>query len=108
MMKKPRSATTLAVTGNDTRNGRAVFRTPTGAWSQDVSEAEVAESKEAGENLLARAEADARQTIVVDPYLIEVAAEGDRLVPTRLRELIRVSGPTIVEIGDAAALSRAA
>jgi hypothetical protein len=103
MMKKPRSATALAVTGNDTRNGRAVFRTPQGEWSQDIDAADIADSKEAGDTLLSAANGDAARTIIVDPYLIEVAAVQGHLRPTRLRELIRVSGPTIVETGSAAA-----
>lgn len=81
------------ITANNLANGRVVFQTPFG-WSFHIDEAELLVSKEAVEAALARANADAAANRVVEPYAIEVARDGDDIVPARLRERIRVGGPT--------------
>jgi hypothetical protein len=81
------------ITGNNLSNGRVIFQTPFG-WSFHIDEAEVLEGKEVVEAALVRANADAAENRVVEPYAIEVSRQGDDVVPTRLRERIRVGGPT--------------
>ena len=81
------------ITGNNLANGRVVFQTPFG-WSFHLDEAEVLKSKEAVEEALRRANADAAENRVVEPYAIEVTRAVDDLVPVRLREKIRADGPT--------------
>jgi hypothetical protein len=81
------------ITGNNLANGRVIFQTPFG-WSFHIDEAEVLEGKQAVEAALIRASADAAENRVVEPYASAVARHGEDLVPTRLRERIRVEGPT--------------
>jgi hypothetical protein len=80
------------VTANALQSGRVVFLTPAGTWSRNVSEAAVAEDEEAAAGLNAQGLAEAERNVVVEPYLIEVRREGDRLVPVLLREAIRAAG----------------
>jgi sulfite reductase (NADPH) hemoprotein beta-component len=81
------------ITANSLKDGRVVFRTA-GGWSPDVNRAEVLETKQAVAAALARAQADATQNIVVEPYAIAVTRNSAGIVPTRLRERIRSEGPT--------------
>ena len=81
------------VTANSLGDGRVVFQTPTG-WSRAIEQAEVLETKEATLLALARANIAASANRVVDPYAIEVKRGPTGLLPLRLRERIRVDGPT--------------
>ena len=81
------------ITGNNLATGRVVFQTPFG-WSFHIDEAEVLGGKDAAETALIRANADAAENRVVEAYAIEVIRKGDDLGPVRLRERIRVEGPT--------------
>ncbi len=81
------------VTANRLADGRVVFLAPSG-WSRAIDAALALESTEAVEAALARAERDAAANHVVDVYAIDVRRAGPRIVPARLRERIRVTGPT--------------
>jgi hypothetical protein len=81
------------ITANRLGDGRVVFLTRSG-WSRRIEEAEVARSKEESEAALARAQADARANRVLEPYAVDVRLERGRPVPVRLRERIRLKGPT--------------
>jgi sulfite reductase (NADPH) hemoprotein beta-component len=94
MMKKPKSPAAQAVTGNAAETGRVVFRAADGTWVTDVNDAEIALTSEDGEALLAAAMRDQEANVVVDPYMVEVARVDGIWRPTRLRELIRTTGPT--------------
>ena len=102
MMKKPRKVPELqAVTANGAGDGRACSAPPSGWWSRDLAEAEVADAPEAAAALLLEAQRDAEANLVVKPYLIEVARTDEGLVATRLREAIRAQGgPTIDVPGE--------
>ena len=93
------------ITGNNLANGRVVFQTPFG-WSFHIDEAELLASKESVEAALLRANADAAENRVVEPYAIEVGRQGDDIVPARLRERIRVGGPTTGNSRTGAAAAR--
>jgi hypothetical protein len=81
------------ITANSLADGRVVFQT-SGGWSHDIGRAEILESKASVEVALARANFDAAENRVVEPYAIEVKREGATIVPVRLRERIRADGPT--------------
>jgi hypothetical protein len=81
------------ITANSLEGGRVVFQTA-GGWALAIDRAEVLESREAVAAALARAQADAAQNIVVEPYAIAVTRGSAGIVPTRLRERIRADGPT--------------
>ena len=81
-----------ALTANNLRDGEAVFWSA-GRWSTRFAEAQIFEAPEPGEAALA--EAQSQPTVVVAPYLIDVALEDGLPVPTSYRERVRALGPTI-------------
>jgi hypothetical protein len=81
------------ITANSLGDGRVVFQTPAG-WTLDIDQAEALDAKEALDAALARANADAAENRVVEPYAIDVERRGANLVAVRLRERIRAEGPT--------------
>lgn len=96
------------ITGNSLGEGRVVFQLAGGGWSLDINHAEVIETPEALAAAMLRASADAAANRVVEPYAVEVTRQGARLVPVRLREQIRVDGPTVGHSKGKDALSEAA
>jgi hypothetical protein len=80
-----------ALTGNRLADGEAVFWRG-GRWVDRFAEAELFEAAEPAE--VAEADAKTQQTIVVDPYLIDVVESGEGWVPLSYRERIRALGPT--------------
>ena len=84
---------TQALTASDLRDGEAVFW-DRGRWARRFAEAELFDAPEPGEAALAQARA--QPTVVIEPYLIEVAAADDGSpVPTSYRERVRALGPTV-------------
>ena len=65
----------------------------------------MAEGKEAGEALLARAQAAVDGNIVVEPYLFEVTRDESGIRAASVRETIRQAGPTVrLDLGKQAEL----
>ena len=95
MTKPARPFVPVVATANDLRSGQVVFRAASGAWTPEVADAEVAESPDAAETLLARARADHDASRVVEPALIAIRRDGASLRPATLKERIRASGPTV-------------
>jgi len=88
-------ATTQAVTANRLLDGEVVYFTRAGDWSEKLTDADVADGKEACAALFAQAEPAVAALLVVEPYLFEVADDDGTLVPASVREKIRMAGPTI-------------
>ena len=82
-------------TANRLRDGAVVFRATDGRWSTSLVEAEIAADRDHAARLLASAEADAGQALVVAPSLIAVATANGQTRPLSLRERIRADGPTV-------------
>ena len=82
------------VTANDLRSGDTVYLTVTAGWTRRIAEAAVVANVEAGAALLAEAEAQAKQNIVVAPYLIPVDASVTPPKPIQYREVLRAEGPS--------------
>jgi hypothetical protein len=82
------------VTANRLRDGVPVYFVGKGLWSTAMAEA-LHVAPEAGENLLAAAQAGDPPHPVVAPYLIDATLLQGRLEPTSLRERIRAYGPTV-------------
>ena len=80
-----------ALTGNRLSDGEVVFW-KNGRWVERFAEAELFEAAEAAE--VSEAEAKAQQTVVVDPYLIDVIPAGEAWAPLSYRERIRALGPS--------------
>ncbi|HSG95706.1 MAG TPA: DUF2849 domain-containing protein [Afifellaceae bacterium] len=84
------------ISANRLADGLVVFRCGDGRWSQIIAAAERIEDEAAIETALETALADVRANRVVDPYAVEVGVpeNGKDPVAKRLRERIRISGPT--------------
>ena len=96
-----------AVTANRLLDGQVVYLTEKTSWSDWIDDAVIVEGKEAAEDLLATAQPFVESQYIVDPYLFEVAREGDKVVPASVREKIRMAGPTIrLDLGKQAEKSR--
>lgn len=93
--RKAKTFRLVVATSNDLATGAVVFRHGDGTWSIDIGKAEVAETPEAADALLARANADQEACLIVEPALIEIVREGGFVRPVSLRELIRATGPTV-------------
>ena len=85
---------TQVVTANRLGDGRVVYLADGYLWVEEIGRARVAEDGDAGKALVAIAEKAVADRIVVAPYLIDVKAEGDRVTPTRYREVLRALGPS--------------
>ena len=80
-----------ALTANRLEDGEAVFWSQ-GRWVDRFVEAQLFEGQEEAET--AEAAAKSQQTVVVDPYLIDLTPAGDIWAPVSYRERIRCLGPT--------------
>ncbi|WP_417514155.1 DUF2849 domain-containing protein [Minwuia sp.] len=80
------------ITANRLNDGLAIFLGDQG-WSLDIADATVAEDKESVAQLLERAET--QPAIAVGPYEIAVERTETGLRPTKYRERLRVTGPSV-------------
>ncbi len=80
-----------ALTGNRLTDGEAVFW-KAGAWVERFADAELFAAEDAAET--AEGHAKTQQTIVVDPYLIDLVESEGLWAPVSYRERIRALGPT--------------
>lgn len=98
-MKRAAKGHALQVaTANALTSGSVVFRTAGGDWSVAIADAVVAESFEAGDELLAGAARDVAADLIVEPYLVDVERVEGAVRAVLLRERIRaLRGPTITE-----------
>ena len=78
-----------ALTGNRLTDGEVVFW-KAGAWVERFADAELFESAEAGE--AAEAHAKSQQTVIVDPYLIDLIESEGLWAPVSYRERLRALG----------------
>ncbi|MDO9430328.1 MAG: DUF2849 domain-containing protein [Pseudomonadota bacterium] len=80
-----------ALTGNRLTDGDVVFWRA-GAWVERFVDAELFADAEAGE--AAEASAKSQQTVIVDPYLIDLVESEGLWAPLSYRERLRALGPT--------------
>jgi Protein of unknown function (DUF2849) len=85
------------LTANRLDDGIVVFLDFEGAWNESLAEAVVARDPGEARALEDRGAYDAAHNLVVEPYLVEVREVGGRLTPIRVRERVRVSGPSILD-----------
>ena len=91
MAKKP--FVPKIVSANELHSGETIYLTASG-WSPDIAGAVVGFNAVAAEGLLQRALGEPH--LAVGPYLIDVTLGADgRPEPVRLREQMRVTGPTV-------------
>jgi hypothetical protein len=83
------------LTANRLSDGRVVFLTAAGEWSQQFDDAQIAIDDESAANMQRvghQAEADCR---VVDSYLVKLQEGRSGLQPNSVRERIRADGPSV-------------
>jgi hypothetical protein len=85
------------LTANRLDDGIVVFLDFEGAWNESIAEALVARDPGEARALEDRGAYDAAHNLVVEPYLVEMREEAGRLVPVRIRERVRISGPSILD-----------
>jgi hypothetical protein len=83
------------VTANRLSDGAVVYFDAAGGWSLNLTDALVAADDAHAEALLERAAPAVEARLIVEPYLMEVAAGATGVRPLRERERIRAAGPTV-------------
>lgn len=87
--------TSQIITANRLKDGRVVFLTGDGDWSESITASCVIEKKGDLDALTKQGQDAATAPVVVDPYSIEVETADGRIRPLRYRERIRAFGPSI-------------
>ena len=88
------------LTANRLHDGIVVYLAADGRWVESIAAAAIARSPDEVRALQEQGARDAASNLVVEPYLAEVAevAEaGGRLLPARMRERLRVDGPSVLD-----------
>jgi len=81
------------ISANRLSDGRVVYLTRDGDWSESIIDAHSVHSTEERGAVLAQAERSADDGIIVSPYLVSMVDDGGTLAPLRFRERIRLFGP---------------
>lgn len=100
MYKAAKGTAQKAIIANRLDNGRTVFLDEAGGWTYDLAEAHFVVPGPELDAANARADAELKAQVIVDPYPIDIVEVDGRPVPARVRERIRAEGPTIA-YGDA-------
>ena len=87
--------TSQVITGNRLADGIVVYLAADGGWTENVNGSRVGDSERELERMKALADAAAKAAVVVEPYAIDVAQDGDGIRPVRYRERIRAFGPSV-------------
>ena len=90
--------TVKVLSANRLSDGVSVWLAADGHWANSIRGALLARHPEAVAALEAAGQQASRSDEVVDINLIDVEEHGDQLFPVRLRERIRLSGPTITPV----------
>jgi len=92
-----RAPDVAVLTANRLHDGIVVFLAADGRWVESIEAAAVARSPDAARALQEQGARHAAANLVVEPYLAEVAEAAGRRVPSRMRERVRVDGPSILD-----------
>jgi hypothetical protein len=82
------------LTANRLTDGEAVWYAGNDVWAETIDQAELVNDKAEEERLDRIGKRAAQNNLVVDLAIIDVQLVDGRIVPNRLREQIRASGPT--------------
>jgi hypothetical protein len=87
--------TQQVISANRLSDGLVVYLASDDSWSEWISRGEIATDEAAADGLLARAKLAEENRIVLDPYLVQVAEDDGEFRPTKYREFIRATGPSV-------------
>ena len=76
-------------------DGLVIYMGPKGEWVGSISEGAVFKDEQDAQHWLVIAKQAVEDSVVVDPYLIDIDTEGDRRLPAGARETIRAFGPSV-------------
>ena len=76
-------------------DGRVVFMDESGGWVNEIADGSLLVSRQDAAEQLNAAQQAVEENEVVDPYLIDVSADGGRRRPVLVRERIRAFGPSV-------------
>jgi hypothetical protein len=88
----------VAITANDLRTGRVLYRAPGGTWVPEIERAEIARDPAQVAAALEAAKIDHDSGVIVEPFA--VAFDAAARAPSSLRERIRAQGPTVRPPGE--------
>lgn len=83
------------VIANRLRDGIVVFLGTDGRWLERCEQCPPAADADEAARLLEAAQAAEANQEVVDPTLIDVEERAGRVIPVKMREVIRATGPTV-------------
>jgi Protein of unknown function (DUF2849) len=92
-----RAPDVAVLTANRLHDGIVVFLAADSRWVESIEAAAVAHSPDEARALQEQGARDAAANLVVEPYLAEVVEAAGRRVPSRMRERVRVDGPSILD-----------
>ena len=87
--------TQQVISANRLSDGLVVYLASDDSWSEWISRGEIATDEAAADGLLARAKLAEENRIILDPYLVQVAEDDGEFRPTKYREFIRATGPSV-------------
>ena len=87
-------SSTRIVTANRLHDGAVVYLTTAGSWAESTGSVALATTPAEEANLMQLASDAVANRLVVDPNAIDITGP-DTILPTRLREQIRLRGPTV-------------
>jgi len=93
LQQKIRVTGPVLITANRLSDGAVILRTAAGDWTTDLDEAEILRTADSAAVALKSAQGDG--LVAVGPYIAPVDADEPSRGPGNLREMIRMSGPTI-------------
>lgn len=87
--------TQRVISANRLGDGLVVYLAADGSWSEFISGGAIALDETTAAALLEEARQAERDRLVIDPYLIDVAEIDGEVRPTKYREFIRATGPSV-------------
>ena len=83
------------LTANRLSDGSVVYLSQSDTWSDWLKDARVAADEDAANSMMRVAEQAVIERIIVEPYLMQVAADDNAIRPMNVREAIRARGPSV-------------
>jgi len=76
-------------------DGLVIYMGPKGEWVDSIDKGAVFEDKQDAQRWLIMAQQAVEDSVIVDPYLIDIDTGGGKSLPVGARETIRAFGPSV-------------
>ncbi len=86
------TASNQVISANDLWDGDVVYLDADGGWTRTLAGAVLIGDRDEAEALLRAVKSQSGK--IIDPYLLDVAIDRDRVTPSHIRERLRDSGPS--------------